>query len=123
MIALSAPTRAGVVATALALLAVSGAPAVAVAPPQVDPQATPPAGSAGPVEPMAQRSDCTATGVLPGTEPGAVTASQASLGLPEAWQHSRGDGQLVAVLDTGVTPGPGCPSSRRAVTSSPTPTA
>ncbi|WP_374158158.1 type VII secretion-associated serine protease mycosin [Mycobacterium sp. G7A2] len=109
MTALSAPTRVGVVATALALLAVGGAPAGAVAPPQVDPQATPPAGSAGPVEPMAQRSDCTDTGVLPGTDPGAVTASQASLGLPEAWQHSRGDGQLVAVLDTGVTPGPRLP--------------
>ena len=110
MTTFSAPARAGVVAAALALLAVSGAPAGAVVPPQVDQQATPPAGSAGPVEPMAQRTDCTVTGVLPGTEPGAVTASQASLDLAEAWQHSRGDGQLVAVLDTGVTPGPRLPA-------------
>jgi membrane-anchored mycosin MYCP len=32
------------------------------------------------------------------------------LNLPAAWQFSRGEGQLVAVLDTGVRPGPRLPN-------------
>ena len=105
----SVRTRLGVVVTTLGLLATAGAPAGAVAPPQVDPEVAPPTASAGPVQPMAQRSECTGAGVLPGSDPGAVTTAQASLDLGEAWRHSRGDGQLVAVIDTGVTPGPRLP--------------
>lgn len=101
----------------LALLAVAGAvallgapPAVAVSPPQVDPGATPPSGSAGPVQPMAQRGDCVVAGVLPGSEPGAVSPNQLALNLSGAWRHSRGEGQTVAVIDTGVKPGPRLPN-------------
>ncbi|MDY6998720.1 MAG: type VII secretion-associated serine protease mycosin [Actinomycetota bacterium] len=100
--------RAGVVAATLAVLAAGGPAAQAVTPPQVEPDASPPAGSAGPVQPMAQRSACTVTGVRPGTEP-AVVAGRPALDLPAAWRHSRGEGQLVAVIDTGVTPGPRLP--------------
>src|ERR1700727_3265310 len=59
---------------------------------------------------MEQRGPCSASGVIPGSDPAAVTPSQGMLNLPAAWQFSRGEGQLVAVLDTGVRPGPRLPN-------------
>ncbi|WP_167759585.1 type VII secretion-associated serine protease mycosin [Mycobacterium sp. PS03-16] len=87
----------------------SAPPAGAISPPQVDPGVTPPSGSAGPVQPMAQRGDCVVAGVLPGSDPGAVSPNVLALNLSGAWQHSRGAGQTVAVIDTGVQPGPRLP--------------
>jgi type VII secretion-associated serine protease mycosin len=59
---------------------------------------------------MEQRGPCSTSGVIPGTDPGVVTRSQAMLNLPAAWQFSRGEGQLVAVIDTGVRRGPRLPN-------------
>ncbi len=59
---------------------------------------------------MEQRGPCSTSGVIPGSDPGALTPSQAMLNLPAAWQFSRGEGQLVAVIDTGVRPGPRLPN-------------
>src|SRR5262249_19530481 len=82
----------------------------AVIPPSVDAQTPPPSGNAGPAQPMQQRSPCTSTTVLPGTDPGAVSPNQVALNLTHAWRHSPGEGQTVAVIDTGVQPGPRLPN-------------
>ncbi len=85
-------------------------PAYGIDPPRVDPAVPPPAGTPGPVAPMEQRGPCSTSGVIPGSDPGITTPSRAMLNLPAAWQFSRGDGQLVAVIDTGVRPGPRLPN-------------
>jgi type VII secretion-associated serine protease mycosin len=85
-------------------------PAHAITRPKVDPSVPPPSGAPGPGQPMEQRGPCSTSGVVPGTDPGIVTSSQSMLNLTGAWQFSRGDGQLVAVIDTGVRPGPRLPN-------------
>ncbi len=95
---------------ALVVLISSGPSAAAISPPEVDPAVDPPTGNVGPVQPMAQRSPCVVSGVVVGTDPGVVPPNQLSLSLSEAWQHSSGEGQLVAVIDTGVQPGPRLPN-------------
>lgn len=99
------------VATVTFAVAVTGCPAAgAISPPQLDPQAVPPAGIAGPVQPMSQRGACVVAGVLSGTDPGVVSPNQLALNLSGAWRYGRGDGQTVAVIDTGVRPGPRLPN-------------
>jgi len=95
---------------ALAVAVWTAPPALAISPPVVDAAQPPPPGTPGPVQAMEQRGQCSVSGVMPGTDPGIPTASQAMLNLPAAWQFSRGDGQLVAVIDTGVQPGPRLPN-------------
>ena len=104
--------RTGVaMATVTFAVAMTSCPAAgAISPPQVDPQAPPPSGAAGPVAPMSQRGACLTTGVLPGSDPGAVNPNQLALNLSGAWRYGRGDGQTVAVIDTGVRPGPRLPN-------------
>lgn len=82
----------------------------AVVPPHVDEHAAPPSGSVGPVAAMGQRGQCVTAGVLPGTDPGAPGPGHTLLSVPGAWAFSRGDGQTVAVIDTGVHPGPRLPN-------------
>ncbi|KUI04962.1 type VII secretion-associated serine protease mycosin [Mycolicibacterium acapulense] len=95
---------------AMAVVAVSSPVAQAMTPPQVDPAVRPPSGAAGPVQPQSQRGPCVSAGVLPGSDPGVPSSNQTLLNLEGAWEYSRGDGQLVAVIDTGVTPGPRLPN-------------
>ena len=84
-------------------------PALAIDRPQVDAGATPPNGAPGPVQPMEKNGECTGTGVIPGSDFKEASPSQQMLDPSAAWRFSRGDGQLVAVLDTGVRPGPRLP--------------
>ncbi|MDT5167062.1 MAG: rane-anchored mycosin [Mycobacterium sp.] len=84
-------------------------PALAISRPQVDPGAAPPNGAPGPVQPMEKSGECGVTGVISGTDFRVATPSQQMLDPSAAWRFSRGDGQLVAVLDTGVRPGPRLP--------------
>jgi type VII secretion-associated serine protease mycosin len=85
-------------------------PALAISPPVVDPGVPLPTGTPGPVQPMEKSGECSTSGVIAGTDPGLATPNQLMLNLPAAWQVSRGEGQLVAVLDTGVRPGPRLPN-------------
>lgn len=87
-----------------AVLLASGS-ASAMTPPTLGPDAVPPAGSVGPVAPMAQRTECLYTGVVPGSDPALTSANRQA-----AVQFSRGEGQTVAVIDTGITPGPRLPN-------------
>ncbi len=103
--------RTAVAATAaMAIVVVSSPVAQAITPPQVDPAVRPPSGAAGPVQAQSQRGPCVSAGVLPGSDPSAASPNQKLLNIEGAWEYSRGDGQLVAVIDTGVRPGPRLPN-------------
>ncbi|MGH3596426.1 MAG: type VII secretion-associated serine protease mycosin [Mycobacterium sp.] len=103
--------RAGLacVAAVLAAALLACPPALAIGQPVVDPGAAPPDGAPGPVQPMEQHGECSTSGVIPGTDPGVATPNQRMMDLPAAWRSSAGGGQLVAILDTGVRPGPRLP--------------
>lgn len=97
------------VAGAAVLLAAAPS-AWAISPPEVDPNFEPPPGTTGPEAPMSQRGECVTTGVTQGFDDAAVPAAQSMLNLAGAWRFSRGEGQTVAVIDTGVQPGPRLPN-------------
>ncbi|MFC8046824.1 type VII secretion-associated serine protease mycosin [Nocardia sp. NPDC057353] len=89
------------------------APAAAIPPPGIDPGALGAAqaisGAPAPTEPTEQRSLC-AEPVLIGAPPQEPPMAQRVLDLPAAWQFSRGAGQKVAVIDTGVNRHPRLPA-------------
>ncbi|MBI2699720.1 MULTISPECIES: type VII secretion-associated serine protease mycosin [Mycobacterium] len=95
---------------ALLMVCTPAPPAAALAFPIVDPVALPPDGPPTPEQDMRQNGTCAFFGAMPGFDPAAVPPSQAMLNLPEAWKTSRGRGVVVAVIDSGVTPGPRLPN-------------
>ncbi|ASR02468.1 type VII secretion-associated serine protease mycosin [Gordonia rubripertincta] len=86
------------------LLGLTSSPAAAVTPPRVDSSALIRSAPVAPPEPTEQSHLCnTATLTRTTANP---TAAQSMMNLEEAWRFSRGAGQRVAVIDTGVTPHP-----------------
>ncbi|MFJ1458132.1 type VII secretion-associated serine protease mycosin [Nocardia sp. N2S4-5] len=77
--------------------------------PVVNPAVSPPSGDrpAPPDESERANAPCNSTGT--GGDGPTVPTPQRALGLPHAWQFSRGAGQLVAVIDTGVARHPRLP--------------
>lgn len=84
--------------------------AAAIRPPVVEP-GPPPTGSLGPPQPTELKKLCgVPTGMLPETDFSQPTSAEAMLGYAGAWKFSRGAGQKVAVIDTGVNPHPRLPA-------------
>jgi membrane-anchored mycosin MYCP len=76
--------------------------ASAVSPPVVEP-GPPPTGPVAPLQPTELKAICgIPTGVLPATNFAKQNSADAMLNYRSAWRFSRGAGQKVAVIDTGV---------------------
>lgn len=84
------------------LVCSSEAPALAVTPPVIDTAALIRSAPVAPPEPTEQRTLCAAP--LAAEAYSSATGAQAMMRLPDAWRFSRGAGQRVAVIDTGVSP-------------------
>jgi len=99
-------TRAAAAAAALLLTALPvAAPAAAIPPPVIDPTAdiAPPDTDPAPAWPMKQISVCATSAVLADSQFGSIPAS-AAFGVDQLHNFARGDGQVVAVIDSGVQP-------------------
>jgi len=81
------------------------APAAAIGPPIVSP-GPPPTGPVAPTDPTEQKTVCAQATTLPGTQFRRRPAGDMMLDYRAAWRFSRGAGQKVAVVDTGVSPNP-----------------
>jgi membrane-anchored mycosin MYCP len=94
---------------ALAALPQCGAPAAhAVAPPPIDRSRLPEPAPPAPPTPTVQREVCAVpSGATRDDEP----TQLAGLDLAQVWRLSRGSGQRVAVIDTGVAPHPRLPDT------------
>ncbi|WP_067969904.1 type VII secretion-associated serine protease mycosin [Mycolicibacter icosiumassiliensis] len=86
------------VAAATIAAATATPPANAVAPPPVDRSLLPAPAPAAPARPTVQREVCTVGSLGPGSPPTQLDG----LDLAAAWALTRGAGQRVAVIDTGV---------------------
>jgi membrane-anchored mycosin MYCP len=84
------------------------AQAQAIEPPLVPP-GPPPVGPVAPQGPTEQKAACGGGTVFPGSRFHLQTGADAMLNYAGAWQFSRGAGQKIAVIDTGVAPNPRLP--------------
>ncbi|MET0473808.1 MAG: type VII secretion-associated serine protease mycosin, partial [Mycobacterium sp.] len=81
------------------------APAAAIGPPIIAP-GPPPTGPVAPMDPTEQKTGGAQATTLPGTQFQRRPAGDMMLDYSAAWRFSRGAGQKVAVIDTGVSPNP-----------------
>lgn len=81
--------------------------ATADRPPPVDPGALPAGGNPAPPEKTEKKNEC--FGTQPGGDGPTVPQPQRDMNLPAAWQFTKGAGQIVAVIDTGVSRNPRLP--------------
>jgi membrane-anchored mycosin MYCP len=89
----------------IACAALAPAPARAIGPPTVAP-GPPPRGPVAPLGPTEQKAACGVGAVVPGSQFRTQPSADAMLNYTGAWRFSRGAGQKVAVIDTGVSPNP-----------------
>jgi membrane-anchored mycosin MYCP len=95
--------------SALAALIQLGTPsAQAVSPPPIDEKWLPEPAAPTPPRPTVQRQVCEVPSSSP-AEPGLSHEQTAGLDLLQVWQLTRGAGQRVAIIDTGVSPHPRLP--------------
>jgi hypothetical protein len=105
----------GLRAVAIAAVMLVAAPtavvpsASALPPPVVDPTLVPADGPPGPEQPMRQSNLCAATMLTSAADAARPSPGFAMLNVSKAWQFSTGNGVTVALIDTGVTPGPRLP--------------
>ncbi|QLL06017.1 type VII secretion-associated serine protease mycosin [Mycobacterium vicinigordonae] len=97
-------------ATLLVVATVNPPVAWAIQPPVVQP-GPPPDGPLGPTETTDLKAICgVPTGVLPQSDFSLQPSAEAMLNFVDAWRFSRGAGQKVAVIDTGVNRHPRLPA-------------
>lgn len=106
-------SRRRLLAAAITVLTVSGSALPVTAAPEPTPAAPPgpsapagPAVAAAPLAPTVQATACHMLAVLPGTDPRRRGHAARTLDYRAAWRYSRGAGQTIAVIDTGVQPHP-----------------
>ncbi|WP_278314531.1 type VII secretion-associated serine protease mycosin [Lolliginicoccus levis] len=102
-------SRLGISLAGLGLALVVGTGTVTAQPPAVDDAFLPPGAPAAPLEPTTQRFTCTAGAASKDLDPAALAHAAQSLRYESAWPFARGRGQIVAVIDTGVSPHPRLP--------------
>jgi membrane-anchored mycosin MYCP len=93
------------VVLSVAGIALTPATALAIEPPLVPP-GDPPPGAVAPPDPTEQKAACGVGTVSPDSQLGLRPSADAMLNYTGAWKFSRGAGQKVAVIDTGVAPNP-----------------
>ncbi|WP_431964153.1 type VII secretion-associated serine protease mycosin [Nocardia sp. bgisy134] len=101
-----------IVAVALGLSASIGlgqGTAYADRPPPINPALLPPGDPAVPPEKTEQKANNPCVSTQSGGDGPLIPLPQRSLDLPRAWEFSRGSGQVVAVIDTGVARHPRLP--------------
>lgn len=78
-------------------------------PPPVDPGQLPPGDPAAPPDPTEMKANTPCSSTTSGGDGPAEPEAQQALDLDRAWEFSRGAGQLIAVIDTGVARHPRLP--------------
>jgi membrane-anchored mycosin MYCP len=95
---------------AIAALSHYGVPtARAVSPPTIDNSRLPEPARARPAQPTVQREICAMPSISPNTDRAHASEQLSGLDLQQVWRLTRGVGQRIAVIDTGVAPHPRLP--------------
>jgi len=105
-----AGTLSAAAAVVVLTAAMTSAPmASAVSPPPVDPSLVPADGRPGPEQAMRQSNLCARTIAIAEPSVNVPSPGFRMLNVAEAWQYSTGNGVVVAVIDTGISPNPRLP--------------
>jgi len=106
------PLRCAAAAAVVAALPQCAAPpAHAVSPPPIDNSRLPQPAPPSPPQPTVQREICAVPSLTRDADPPIASSQLSGLDLPQVWKLTRGSGQRVAVIDTGVSPHPRLPGT------------